>query len=77
MVLCCKDGNQKCRSNAFELLNKMADVMAIEAGEDGVGKFLDMLLVGLVGTTSMISATILALASVVHSQEGNVYFTSG
>lgn len=74
VVLCCKDGNQKCRNNAFELLNIMANAMAEESSERGVGKFLDKLLVGLVGTTSMIAATILALSSVIHSQEG-LYFT--
>lgn len=70
VVLSCKDGNQNCRNNAFELLNKMANVLAEESSERGVGKFLDKLLVGLVGTTSMIAATILALSSVIHSQEG-------
>lgn len=66
-VLCCKGStvNKRCRECAFSLINKMA-LFAIKT-ENGLENFLNALSSGLAGSISMISCTILALASVLHN----------
>lgn len=60
-VLCCKDINAKCRSTAYELLNKMADKMS-----DNFVKYVEMVMAGLAGSQQIASAALLALASITH-----------
>ncbi|XP_054266666.1 RRP12-like protein [Macrosteles quadrilineatus] len=62
-VLCCKDNNAKCRQTAYELLHKMADVMADRGLLD---RYLEMIMAGLVGSQQLTSATLLALAAITH-----------
>lgn len=69
-VMCCKDGNKRCRFNAFELITHMANLVAQNHGEAGFGRFLDAICAGLVGSTSMIAASILALSSTIHCCKG-------
>lgn len=66
-VICCKDINEKCRATAYNLLNNIGETL-IKHNE--IEQFLGMLLAGLVGTPQMMSATILALSSVLHNFSG-------
>lgn len=66
-VLCCKDINAKCRSTAYELLNKMADKMT-----NNLVKYIEMVMAGLAGSQHIASASLLALASVTHHCIGKV-----
>jgi len=68
-VLCCKGStvNKRCRECAFSLINKMA-LLAIKV-ENGLDNFLNALSAGLAGSISMMSCTILALASVLHNRK--------
>lgn len=61
-----KSTNTKCRGFAFELVAKIADQMIELKQEQGLFDFVDHLSVGLEGNPKLISATILALASVTH-----------
>jgi ribosomal RNA-processing protein 12 len=71
-VLCCKGStvNKRCRECAFSLINKMA-LLAIKT-ENSLENFLNALSTGLAGSISMISCTILALASVLHNRKNEI-----
>lgn len=75
-VLCCKGStvNKRCRECAFALINKMA-LFAIKT-ENGLENFLNALSSGLAGSISMMSCTILALASVLHNHKSMLYLVS-
>lgn len=73
-IMCCKDGNKRCRFSAFELVTHMASLMVQRDGKDGLGRFLDAVCAGLVGSTSMIAASILALSSTIHFCKGKSIF---
>lgn len=66
-VLCCKDINERCRAAAYELLNVIGETLL---QHDQMQQFVTMLLAGFGGTTHMMSATALALASVLHHFSG-------
>lgn len=66
-VLCCKDINEKCRATAYNLLNTIGEKMLKHNDTD---KFIGTLLAGLIGTPQMMSATILALTSILHHFSG-------
>lgn len=66
-VVCCKDINEKCRATAYNLLNNIGD-MLIKHNE--TEQFVGMLVSGLIGTPQVMSATILALSSVLHNFSG-------
>lgn len=69
-ILCCKDINEKCRAAAFNLLNTVGETLL---AHDQLDQFLTMLVAGLVGTPQTMSATILALTSVLHNFSGNSF----
>lgn len=66
-VLCCKDINEKCRTAAYELLNVIGDCLL---QHNRMQQFVTMLIAGFGGTSQMMSATALALASVLHHFSG-------
>lgn len=66
-VICCKDINEKCRATAYDLLNTIGETLT---NNNEMQLFVNMLLAGLIGTVQMMSATILALASVLHNFSG-------
>lgn len=63
-VLCCKDLNTRCRATAFEVINVTGDVLL---AHNQIQDFITMLLAGLTGNPHMMSATIMALASVLYN----------
>lgn len=66
-ILCCKDINEKCRSAAYDLLNVVGEILL---QHNQVQQYITMLMAGLAGTPQMMSATVLALASVLHNFSG-------
>lgn len=66
-VLCCKDINERCRSTAYELLNTIGETLQ---QHNQLQDFIKLLFAGLAGSTELISASILALASVLHHFTG-------
>ena len=68
-VLCCKDINERCRVAAYSLLVEVGQVMqrTSDASQENVIKeYLRLLMAGLAGSPSLITATILALARVIY-----------
>ncbi|XP_039293238.1 RRP12-like protein [Nilaparvata lugens] len=63
-VVCCLDINSRCRATAYDVINKMAD-RCLEAGT--FDKFLEIVLSGLASSPRVISATLLALASITYN----------
>ncbi|KAK9890843.1 hypothetical protein WA026_012189 [Henosepilachna vigintioctopunctata] len=69
IVLACKDINEKCRSTAYQVLQTIGDrLIHQDQGED----LIHMLVIGLAGTSQMISCTILAFASLLHHFSGAI-----
>ncbi|KRT79477.1 hypothetical protein AMK59_7165, partial [Oryctes borbonicus] len=68
-VLCCKDINERCRTTAYDLLNTIGETLQ-EHNE--MQQFINLLVAGLGGTTEVVSATILALASVLYHFTGSL-----
>uniref|UniRef100_A0A1Y1JYP8 Uncharacterized protein n=1 Tax=Photinus pyralis TaxID=7054 RepID=A0A1Y1JYP8_PHOPY len=66
-VLCCKDANGKCRSTAYATLNTIGDTLA---KHNQLQEYLNMIAAGLAGSVEIMSATLLALASVLHNFSG-------
>ncbi|KAK4876177.1 hypothetical protein RN001_012599 [Aquatica leii] len=66
-VLCCKDINGKCRAAAFAILNTIGETLA---SHNQLQDYLNMIIAGLVGTTQIMSATILALSSILYNFSG-------
>lgn len=66
-VLCCKDINERCRAAAYDLLNVIGETLLQHSQ---MQQFVTMLIAGLGGTPQMMSATGLALASVLHHFSG-------
>lgn len=69
-VMCCKDINERCRTTAYSLLNTIGELLI---NRDETQEFIGMLIAGLIGTPQMMSATILALASVLHNFSGALF----
>ena len=73
IILCVKELNHKSRETALELLNSMLKLWqkirlnSIEpiSGADSLYEFFHLVMVGLAGSTNMISCTSLALSSIV------------
>lgn len=66
-VLCCKDINERCRAAAYDLLNMIGETLL---HHNQMQPFVTMLIAGFGGTSHMMSATGLALASVLHHFSG-------
>lgn len=66
-VLCCKDINERCRAAAYDLLNVIGETLL---QHNQMQEFVTMLIAGFAGTTHMMCATALALASVLHHFSG-------
>ncbi|RZF45774.1 hypothetical protein LSTR_LSTR014526 [Laodelphax striatellus] len=62
-VVCCLDINSSCRSTAYDVINQMAD-RSLQAGT--FEKYLETVLAGLASSPRVISATLLALASITY-----------
>lgn len=71
-VLCCKDINEKCRSIAYDLLNRIGETLQ---AHDQLQQFINLLVAGLAGNTELVSATILALSSILHHFTGEHLLT--
>lgn len=67
-VLCCKDINEKCRATAYTLINTIGETLE---KHNEMKEFLTLVLAGLLGTPQIMSATILALASILHNFSGD------
>ncbi|KAJ9588968.1 hypothetical protein L9F63_017728 [Diploptera punctata] len=68
-ILCCKDINERCRTAAFNLLVEIGKLMLADSDksqEDIIREYLRLLMAGLAGSPTLITATILALARAVH-----------
>lgn len=67
-ILCVKDINEKCRNAAFILLISVGETLE---AHNQIQEFLNLMVVGLVGTPQLISCTVLALATILHHFSGN------
>ncbi|KAF5307989.1 hypothetical protein FQR65_LT06557 [Abscondita terminalis] len=66
-ILCCKDTNGKCRTAAFTILNTIGETLA---KHDQLQDYITLITAGLVGTAQIMSATILALSSILYNFSG-------
>lgn len=68
-VLGCKDQNQRCRLISYEILNTIGDILL---KHDQMPQYVTMLIGGLAGSTELMSATLLAVSSVLHNFTGSL-----
>ncbi|XP_069705584.1 RRP12-like protein [Periplaneta americana] len=66
-VLCCKDINERCRTAAYNLLVQICEVMQkFDPSEDTFRDYMGLLMAGLAGTPTLMSASILAITRTTH-----------
>ncbi|KAK5645482.1 hypothetical protein RI129_006782 [Pyrocoelia pectoralis] len=66
-VLCCKDANGKCKSAAYAVLNTVGNTLA---AHNQLQEYLNMIVAGLTGSVQIMSATLMALSSVLYHFSG-------
>lgn len=72
-VLCCKDINEKCRAAAYNLLNTIGETLN---SHNQLQQYIEIIITGLVGPTQIMSATLLALTSILHNFSGYTFIYS-
>ncbi|KAK7790254.1 hypothetical protein R5R35_001055 [Gryllus longicercus] len=68
-VLCCKDNNEKCRESAFSLLILIGDTLERLSDKnktESLEEYISLLMAGLSGPATLVSATLLALGKVIY-----------
>ncbi|XP_034940350.1 RRP12-like protein [Chelonus insularis] len=70
IVMCVKDLNEKCRTSAYQLLNDIADKFMSSPGH--FDDYIQMITVGLGGTPTYVSTTLLSLANLTYKYNGSI-----
>ncbi|RZC36936.1 RRP12-like protein [Asbolus verrucosus] len=68
-VISCKDVNEKTRSIAYEVLKTVGETLQ---RHNQLDKFVSMIIGGLAGNLTLMTCTVLALASVLHNFSGSL-----